>query len=629
MSSFLDFMLRLGRRRIVALVSIFVVVLGSIALGVVAFQTSMGMHSWLSAHQIWRKHRQNLVTCTRELVEHNDQVAMVPCQEALHQFEVHDSLRTQIIQQNWEDVHRHILEIGLTRAEADATLDLAKLSVFVPQATAAIEAWGMALLEARHLRELSAEYTKALTDPAKPTGHRRTYLDRIDRIEARLERHEQRFAAVLHDGVPQAKFTGIGAFGVAVLLLVGCGLYTARLARHHDKERVRAERRLLERERSYEALVENLHEPICAVDPASGEVEEANAAFWAMIGRDARREEPLSVADFVGESSQEGQDFLESIRRGSIGLVERVWRTGDDGHRVMQIITSRIPGATQRVFLLARDVTEIREYEATMIEVDRMLAVGTLAAGVGHEINNPLTYVAGGIDYAHESLSTILDQAQGCDLVTEHEAVAQALAQVREIVDALDDAREGTRRVRDIAGDLRTFSRCSEVDAAEPVALEAVTELALDMADHELRDRARVSRNYEDGVVAVGNESRLAQVILNLIINAAQAIDEGAPDDNQVSVKTYHDGDQAVVEVRDTGEGIDSDRRSMVFEPFRTTKPVGEGTGLGLAISRNIVESMNGEIGFESTPGVETTFWVRLPAARGSDRESESEKVRE
>ncbi len=622
---FLDFVLRLSGRRIVALVSIFVVVLGSIALGVVAFQASMGMHSWLSAHQIWRKHRQNLVTCTRKLVEHNDPAAMKPCEEALHQFEVYDSLRKQIIRKDWDDVHQHILEIGLTRAEAGATLDLAKLSEFVPQATAAVEAWGMALLEARHLRELSTEYTEALEDPVKPVGSQRTYLRQIDRIEARLEHHEQHFAAVLHDGVPRAKYTGIGAFGVALLLLVGSGLYTARLARRHDKERVRAERRLLERERSYEALVENLHEPICAVDPTTGVVEEANAAFWAMISREADTGEPLSVVDFLGESPQEGRGFLESIRHGSTGLVERVWRTGGDDHRIMQIFTSRIPGATERVFVFARDVTELRDYEATMMEVDRMLAVGTLAAGVGHEINNPLTYVAGGIDYAHKSLSSILDEAQGCDLVDEHDVFARTIAQVREVVEALDDAREGTRRVRDIAGDLRTFSRRSDVDAVEPVALQAVTQLALDMAGHELRDRARVVRNYADNVVALGNESRLAQVILNLVINAAQAIEAGAPDDNEVSVKTYYDGDQAVVEVTDTGEGIASEQRSMVFEPFRTTKPVGEGTGLGLAISRNIVESMNGEIDFESTPGVQTTFWVRLPAAR----KPESEKARE
>lgn len=615
MSSNFDFLLRLSGRRILALVSVLVLVLGSITVGVVAFQASMGMHSWLTAHQLWLKHRQNLVTCTRNLVERNDPTAMTPCEEALHQFEVYAPLRERIIRKDWDDVHRHILEIGLTRAEADAALDLAKLSEFVPQATAAVEAWGMALLEARHLRDLSVEYTDALTDPAKPRGSQRSYLRQIDQIEARVERHEQHFAAVLHDGVPQAKYTGIGAFGVAVLLLVGSGLYMARLARHHDKERARAERRLLERERSYEALVENLHEPICAVDPTSGVVEEANAAFWAMIDRDTRAEDSLSVVDFLGESPQEGQDFLESIRQGNTGLVERVWRTGGD-QKVMQILTSRIPGATERVFLFARDVTEIRDYEATMIEVDRMLAVGTLAAGVGHEINNPLTYVAGGIDYAHSSLSAILDEAQGCDLVSEHEQFAETIAQVREVVDALADAREGTRRVRDIASDLRTFSRRSDVDAVAPVALETVIELALDMAGHELGDRARVSRDYEDAVVAVGNESRLAQVILNLIINAAQAIEEGAPDDNEVSVKTYYDGDYAVVEVNDTGEGIDHDQRSMVFEPFRTSKPVGEGTGLGLAISRNIVESMDGEIGFESTPGVETTFWVRLPAAR-------------
>jgi len=138
------------------------------------------------------------------------------------------------------------------------------------------------------------------------------------------------------------------------------------------------------------------------------------------------------------------------------------------------------------------------------------------------------------------------------------------------------------------------------------------------MAWNEIRHRARLVRDYGADVPCIfGNEGRLGQVVLNLLVNAAQALPEGAQEANQITLRTFRKGDRVVISVRDSGAGISAENRARLFEPFFTTKPVGVGTGLGLYICRQIVESMGGTISVESVPGNGATFSVELPIARG------------
>jgi len=223
-----------------------------------------------------------------------------------------------------------------------------------------------------------------------------------------------------------------------------------------------------------------------------------------------------------------------------------------------------------------------------------------LAAGVAHEINNPLTYVIGSLDFLHDEFATL--------------ARAFPDADVGELHDALTAAREGAQRVKHVVHDLKTFSRGDDQHRAR-VDVRGVLESSINMAFNEIKFRARLVKEYGKTPPVLADEARLGQVFLNLLVNAAQAIPEGHVDENEIRVTTRTDErGGALVEVRDSGAGIPREAAARLFEPFFTTKPKGVGTGLGLSICRNIVAALGGEIEVESAPGQGTVVRVALPA---------------
>jgi CheY-like chemotaxis protein/two-component sensor histidine kinase len=241
---------------------------------------------------------------------------------------------------------------------------------------------------------------------------------------------------------------------------------------------------------------------------------------------------------------------------------------------------------------------------------DRMASVGTLAAGVAHEINNPLAAVLANIDLATREVSA---RAEG-----------GAALDVPELLDELLQAREAARRVRQIVRDLRIFSR-SEVDATGPVDLTAILESTLRMAWNEIRHRARLVKDFEVVPAVEGNESRLGQVFLNLIVNAAQAIPEGRAESNQIRVRLGQtETGQIEVAITDTGPGIPPEVQQRLFTPFFTTKPPGVGTGLGLSICHKIISSIGGSIEVDTEVGRGTTFRVLLRPALVDPKASEA-----
>ncbi len=226
---------------------------------------------------------------------------------------------------------------------------------------------------------------------------------------------------------------------------------------------------------------------------------------------------------------------------------------------------------------------------------DRMASVGTLAAGVAHEINNPLAAVISNIEYVRES-------------ATHHGA---ALAP--DLRAALDDARDAAERMRFIVHDLKIFSRSSSDVPKVAVDVQAIMDTSLRMAWNEIRHRARLVKSYGDVPSVVADAARLGQVFLNLVVNAAQALPEGHAHNHEIGVATRVDGDRVVIEVRDTGAGIPPEIVGRIFDPFFTTKAAGVGTGLGLAICQRLVTDMRGQLTVESKVGVGTTFRVSLP----------------
>jgi signal transduction histidine kinase len=242
-----------------------------------------------------------------------------------------------------------------------------------------------------------------------------------------------------------------------------------------------------------------------------------------------------------------------------------------------------------------RDVTERRKLELDRAVVtERMASMGRLAAGVGHEINNPLTYALGNI----EGLIEAAERPSGPALASD-------------VVERLQEARDGLLRIRVIVRDLQTLARADE--AYSEVDLQQVLDQAIQIAAAELRHRAPIVRRYDRVAPVLGSRTRLGQVFLNLILNAAQAIPEGQAATNRIEISIREADSDAIVEVTDTGSGIAPEHLERIFDPFFTTKSIGSGTGLGLSISREIIARHGGVLTVKSTIGVGTMMRVRLP----------------
>jgi nitrogen-specific signal transduction histidine kinase/CheY-like chemotaxis protein len=254
------------------------------------------------------------------------------------------------------------------------------------------------------------------------------------------------------------------------------------------------------------------------------------------------------------------------------------------------------------VFGSCRDITDRRTMMASLAQADRMSSMGLLAAGVAHEINNPLAYVLHNLETLAVDLAELADRGGGV-----HEGELDELRQRAEL------ALDGTQRISGIARGLGRFSRV-DIGELEPVDVRQVIENALSIAANETRFRARVVRELDKVPDVLASEGRLAQVFLNLLVNAAHAIEEGDIEGNEIRVRTWAAGGQVYVSVRDTGCGIDEDHMQRLFDPFFTTKELGAGSGLGLSISRTIVENYGGVITVDSRPGEGTMITVKLPA---------------
>ncbi|MEZ4272505.1 MAG: ATP-binding protein [Myxococcota bacterium] len=173
---------------------------------------------------------------------------------------------------------------------------------------------------------------------------------------------------------------------------------------------------------------------------------------------------------------------------------------------------------------------------------------------------------------------------------------------------------EGAERVRYVVRDLRMFSRVDD-DGSQQIDVNTELESAIKMARHEIRSRAVVLKKYGDIPRVMANEARLGQVFLNLLVNAAHAIEPGNADQQQITARTSVTASGAVlVEIEDTGCGMDRATLANIFEPFYTTKAKGVGTGLGLSICKSIIAGLGGDIAVQSKPGEGTTFYVTLPA---------------
>ncbi|HEX9244478.1 MAG TPA: PAS domain S-box protein [Anaeromyxobacter sp.] len=379
-------------------------------------------------------------------------------------------------------------------------------------------------------------------------------------------------------------------------------------------ERVRTLEKIREREAQLRRIIDNMQDAFLQAD-LSGRLTVVSPSAAKMY-RYGSVEEMIGLpAETLYADPQRREEYLRELR--SSGHVHDwigEWRRFDGstfwGSMSGQQVRDRDGGIVGSEALV-RDITERKLAEeehrrilASLAQSDRLASMGQLAAGVAHEINNPLSYVL----YNLESLV-----ADSSHLARAARGTARTDAEP-DLSERLRSALEGARKIKEIARGLSTFSRV-DTEQVALVDLGIPIESALAIASNEIRYRARVDKDLDAEARVLGNEGKLSQVFLNLLINAAHAIQEGAVEGNQILVRTWRDGERVLAEIRDTGCGIPPQNLPRIFEPFFTTKPVGVGSGLGLSIVRNIVTGHGGTVEVTSEVGEGTCFVVSLPAA--------------
>ncbi len=388
------------------------------------------------------------------------------------------------------------------------------------------------------------------------------------------------------------------------LALVGAALVAGVAWRVWIASRRAARRERMRADEAFRAALEGLPDPVLVLRGAT--LVHVNAKAAMALGHDA----PAALLGRPLEALLQPDDlaavtsWLADVRvAGRVTASREVRLLRADGAAVGFEFSSQpveFDGAPA-VLSIARDTTARKALEARLLMSDRLTSLGTLAAGVAHEINNPLAYIKANLDLLGEEFATA------------HGAASPAAAT------ALADALDGTTRVQRIVGSLKAFSRV-EREVRERVDVARALEAALRITSNELKHRARLVTQLGALPAVMGDESRLGQVFINLLVNAVHAIPDGDPARHAVTVvaRTDHDG-RAIVEVTDTGVGMSEQLQRRIFEPFFTTKDVGKGTGLGLSICLGIVRDMGGELEVDSAPGRGSTFRVVLPPALAAD----------
>ncbi len=274
---------------------------------------------------------------------------------------------------------------------------------------------------------------------------------------------------------------------------------------------------------------------------------------------------------------------------------------------------------------------ELKEAQMQLLQSEKLASIGQLAAGVAHEINNPIGFISNNMEMLEQytnDFTKILKMVEVLQDSLEENNMGKSKAILKEMIrfeqeinldfiisdvgNLLRQTQGGIERVRKIVADLRTFAR-EDSDTMDLMKVEEVIDSVLSIVYNELKYKADLKKNYGDTPFVYGNPQRLGQVFINLLVNAVQAIDEKGI----VEIKTYVKDKNVCIDIRDTGKGIKEENLNKIFDPFFTTKPVGKGTGLGLSVSHEIIKKHDGEIRVQSKEGEGATFTVSLPIPRG------------
>ena len=376
------------------------------------------------------------------------------------------------------------------------------------------------------------------------------------------------------------------------------------------------------------------HEVVAAVDGAEAWQHFADDEFpivisdWMMPEMDGLElvrhirasERPGYVYIILLTARAQTEDLVEGMEAGADDFVAKPFER--DELRVRLRAGERIIQLEQT---LARQNQELRETQAALIQSEKLASLGQLAAGMAHEINNPLAYVMNNLAVLRRDMQAAMEvlntYRKGCENLANlaQDLVAEA-GRMEEAIDLpyiqenfgrdFEASLQGLQRVRDIVGNLRDFARLDEADF-KAVDLNVALTSTVEIARYELRQKnLQVDTQFQTLPLVQCHPSKLNQVFLNLLMNAVQA----SPSGGEITLRTRALSDEMVeVEVEDQGHGISTEHIPRLFEPFFTTKPVGQGMGLGLSVSYGIIRDHGGTIEVDSTPDHGTRFRVRIP----------------
>ncbi|MFT3772319.1 MAG: ATP-binding protein [Minicystis sp.] len=374
--------------------------------------------------------------------------------------------------------------------------------------------------------------------------------------------------------------------------------------------------RIRELEEAHRTLLDNAPLIIFRLDPVTGRLVYLNRHAERLLG--VPTAEALGKPGFLREAHADAHGVaafdaaVARAREGAIALPYEARLQRRDGVEItlrgtVYPLLAENGGVAAIEGMLA-DVSAEHAARTRLVQADRLSTLGTLAAGVAHEINNPAAFILLGLDMLGRMLSgpgVQMDPSVG-------DSAGETLRELRESI----------RRIVDIARDLRLFASPPGSDGGHRTIIDVnrTVESALSLTRGQILERAQIDRRLEEVPPVVMDDGRLGQVVVNLLVNAAQAIPKAYAGDQRITVATHSDGSTVVLEVTDTGTGIAPEDMTRIWQPFFTTKGPDVGTGLGLSISREIVERAGGTIHVESpVPGTDppcgARFVITLPAA--------------
>jgi two-component system, cell cycle sensor histidine kinase and response regulator CckA len=394
----------------------------------------------------------------------------------------------------------------------------------------------------------------------------------------------------------------------------------------------------------YRALIEAADDAILVVDFDARMVLEANPAAGELFG--------FAVGELVevplGRLHKEGDEEIARVLR-EITERERAWHPNlslacKDGstfwaelrakvfesgdHKLVLFIVRDVTARVEREQELARAYQSLKDTQARLVHSGKLAAIGQIAGGVAHEVNNPATFILTNLRVMRENVAVFrgllsrlrrelarpdTSAAEKLDALEVALDDGSADALLRETNEMVDDNLSGIERIASIVNDLRTFSRIEHDDVRE-VKVNDLVDVACNLAYADIRHRARLIKELARLPAVRAEPGKLAQVFTNLIVNAAHSIEEGAANDNEIRVSTFLDGGFVVIRVQDTGVRIPDDVRARLFEPFYSTSAKDYGTGLGLSLCSEIVRLHGGTLEVATGIGRGNRFEVRLPA---------------